>query len=67
MPRPVLGDRGGASEIRLDHKDEPRLGLCDAVSVEEAFEISEQEAIAVGQLSNPSANRVEAPSQLDRR
>jgi hypothetical protein len=47
---PVLGGRARAGEVRLDHQYEPGLVRCDAVSVEQALEIREEEVVLVGQM-----------------
>src|SRR5439155_13317123 len=59
---PMLGDRGRAGEVGLDHLDEPRLVGCDAVPVEEPLEIGEQEAALAGQPRDAAINCVQAPS-----
>ena len=55
---PVLGDRGRTGEIRLDHVHEPRLLRCDAVPVEEPFEIGEQEAMVARELRDAAVDCV---------
>ena len=58
----MLGDRGRAGEVGLDHLDEPRLVGCDAVPVEEPLEIGEQEAALAGQPRDAAVDCVQAPS-----
>ena len=64
---PVLGDGGGAGEVRLDDVDEPRFVGGDSVPVEEPLEIGEQKAVFAGQLDDAAVDRVQPPSELDRR
>jgi hypothetical protein len=45
-------DRRRAGEVRLDHLDVPGLVRCDPMSMEEPFEISEEEAVLVGELAD---------------
>jgi hypothetical protein len=63
----VRGDRGRTGEVRLDHLNEPTLVRCDAMPVEEPLQIREQETMRLGQLRYPAVDRVQSPSQLDRR
>jgi hypothetical protein len=58
----VLGDRGRAGEVRLDHLDVPGLVRCEAVAVEELLEIGEEEAVLVAERRDAAVERVETPS-----
>ena len=64
---PPLGDGGGAGEVRLNDLDEPGVVRGDAVPVEELLEIGEQKAALAGQLDDAAVDRVQPPSELDRR
>jgi hypothetical protein len=63
----VLGDRGRAGEVRLDHLDEPGLVRGEAVSVEQTLEIGKEEAVLLRERLDAAVDRVQAPSQDDRR
>jgi hypothetical protein len=58
---PVLGGRGRAGAVRLDHLDIPGLVRGEAVAVEEPLEISEEEAVLIGELRDAGVE-CEAPS-----
>jgi hypothetical protein len=59
---PVLCDRRCAGLVRLDHLDVPSVVRCDAVSVEEPLDVSEQEVMVGGEFRDPAVNGVEASS-----
>ncbi len=58
----MLGGRGRAGEVRPDHLDVPGLVRGEAVSVEEPFEVGEEEAVLVGEVRDAAVESVEAQS-----
>src|SRR5439155_872171 len=64
---PVLGDRGCAGKVRLDHLDEPGLVRGEAVPVKEPLQIGEQKPTLASQRDDAAVDPVEASSQRDRR
>ena len=63
---PVAGDRGRAGEVRLNHLHEPCFARGDAVPVEEALQVRQQEPAVGGEAPDPAIQRVQSPPELER-